>query len=210
METDEQGTISRRGLVQAAAGAAVAAGATTSASGVAGAQEDDGDDGGGGQTVTVEMTDGLNFEPGEVSVTPGTTVVWENTGSIGHSVTAYEANIPDDAEYWASGGFDSESAAREAYTAGDPDSGDVAGGETYEHTFETLGTHEYFCIPHEGAGMVGSVVVEEADQGGGGSEIPRLPESAKTLMIATLAAMGSTLILAYVFLKHGGGTPESA
>ena len=32
--------------------------------------------------------------------------------------------------------------------------------ESYVHTFETTGTHEYFCVPHEAAGMVGMVVVE--------------------------------------------------
>jgi plastocyanin len=30
----------------------------------------------------------------------------------------------------------------------------------YVHTFETAGTHEYLCVPHEAAGMVGKVIVE--------------------------------------------------
>jgi plastocyanin len=38
--------------------------------------------------------------------------------------------------------------------------GAIRTGETYRHTFETSGTHSYFCIPHERAGMVGRVVVE--------------------------------------------------
>ena len=103
----------------------------------------------------VEMTDDLVFEPAEITVDVGETVTWENVGSVPHSVTAYEDEIPDGATYFASGGFDSESAAREAY----PNEGAIGGDETYEHTFETAGEFQYFCIPHE-SGMKGTVVVE--------------------------------------------------
>lgn len=107
------------------------------------------------QASTVEMTDELTFEPENIEVSAGTTVTWENVGAVAHSVTAYEDNIPDDASYFASGGFDSESAANDAY----PDEGSIAEGETYEYTFETTGTYEYYCIPHEMSGMVGKVKV---------------------------------------------------
>jgi plastocyanin len=151
------------------------------------------------ETVTIDMTDSLVFDPDDTTVAPGTTVVWENVGEIGHSVTAYEDDIPEDAEYFASGGFRSESAARGAW----PD-GDVAGGETYEYTFEVTGTYEYFCIPHEGAGMVASLDVVE---GGGGEETaagPVLPENALTLGVATTVGMLSVLSIAYFLLKYGG------
>jgi plastocyanin len=105
---------------------------------------------------TVEMTDGLEFEPREVSVTVGDTVVWETVGSVAHSVTAYEADLPDGAAYFASGEFETEAAAREAYPSG----GSVGQDEAYSHTFETAGEFPYFCIPHE-AGMRGTVIVEE-------------------------------------------------
>ena len=108
------------------------------------------------------MTDELVFDPEQLTIGVGDTVVWENVGSVGHSVTAYEDEIPDGAEYFASGGFDTEQAARDAYTPGDTDAGDVLGGESYEHTFDTAGTYEYFCIPHESAGMVGTIQVEES------------------------------------------------
>jgi plastocyanin len=113
------------------------------------------------QSHTVEMTDGLAFEPDSLTVAPGDTVVFENVGNVGHSVTAYEDDIPDGASYWASGGFESEQAARDAYSATGSiaDTGNVPGGESWSHTFETEGTHDYFCIPHEGAGMVGSIEV---------------------------------------------------
>jgi plastocyanin len=105
-------------------------------------------------TRTVEMTDGLNFEPDSLTVGVGDTVEWVTTGSVAHSVTAYAADLPDGAAYFASGGFDSESAARQSY----PEGG-VGRDETYSHTFETAGEFPYFCIPHE-SGMVGTVVVE--------------------------------------------------
>lgn len=38
--------------------------------------------------------------------------------------------------------------------------GYVQSGQYYTHTFEMTGTHDYFCIPHEAAGMEGSIIVE--------------------------------------------------
>jgi len=64
--------------------------------------------------------------------------------------------IPDDAEYFASGGYESQAAA---YDAWDDRGGRLGTRETFEHTFEIPGTYEYFCIPHEGAEMTGEIVV---------------------------------------------------
>jgi len=144
--------------------------ATLAVVGLAGCGGDgDGDtptdtDAGGGSTPrthTVEMTDGFVYDPDALTVAPGDTVEFENVGEQGHSITAYEEDLPDGAEYWASGGFDSEQAARDAYstTGSTEETGNVPGGETWSHTFETEGTHEYFCIPHEGAGMLGEIEV---------------------------------------------------
>ncbi|RLM53295.1 DUF5059 domain-containing protein [Halobellus sp. Atlit-31R] len=104
----------------------------------------------------VDMT-AVAFEPAELTVSKGDTVAWKYVGGEAHSVSAYEDEIPEDAAYWASGGFDSQSAAE---TGWDEGKGGVGAGQSYVHTFETTGTHEYFCIPHEAAGMVGTVVVE--------------------------------------------------
>jgi plastocyanin len=109
------------------------------------------------ETDTVEMTDSLAYAPKRIQVSAGTTVTWENVGNIGHTVTAYEGEIPDGATYFASGGFDAQSAAVDGYKNGQE--GNVPGGESYEHTFETTGTYEYYCIPHEMNGMVGTVKV---------------------------------------------------
>lgn len=107
------------------------------------------------EAVTVEMTDDLRFEPADATVATGGTVTWENVGTVPHTVTAEDGAIPTDATYFASGGFDSESAARENLQAGYVDE-----GERYRHRFETTGTYEYLCIPHEGSGMVGTLDVE--------------------------------------------------
>jgi len=194
---DDRPSLTRRGFLSGSVAGigAVAAGAATPAR----AQE--------GSTRTVEMTDDLVFDPDEIAVTPGTTVVWDNVGNIGHSVTAYEEDLPADAEFFASGGFETEDAARSAYSAGDPDSGDIAGGETYEYTFETEGTYPYFCIPHESVGMLGTIEVSEdagATEGASGPVIPQVPDVAKTLGLAATATLVATVGFAYVFLKYGG------
>lgn len=110
---------------------------------------------GGSEGVrVVSMTDGYGFGPGRLTVGSGTTVRWVNDSSVGHTVTAYADRIPTDAQFFASGGFDSERAARN-----DVRDGLVPTDEAYEHTFETRGTYEYYCIPHESSGMTGTVVV---------------------------------------------------
>ena len=105
---------------------------------------------------TVDMTDELKFDPETLTITVGDTVDWVTTGAVAHSVTAYEDELPDGAAYFASGGFDSEPAARQAYPEGS-----VGRDEVYSHTFETAGEFPYFCIPHE-SGMVGTILVESA------------------------------------------------
>lgn len=106
-------------------------------------------------SATVSMVTGDNgthFEPHVVWVEQGGTVTWElQSGS--HTTTAYAAEndapqrIPDSAEAWDSGTISEE-------------------GETFEHTFETTGVYDYYCKPHEGAGMIGSVIVGDPDTDG--------------------------------------------
>ncbi|QLG26525.1 halocyanin [Halorarum halophilum] len=98
------------------------------------------------------------FRPYEFTTTVGEEVVWENTSSRDHSVTAYEDTLPDGAEFFATGGFDSEAAAREAWKDG---RGAISNGQQFGHTFEVPGEYSYFCIPHEKGGMVGTIIVEE-------------------------------------------------
>lgn len=192
-------TVNRRQFLRAGLGGAAAASV-----GTATAQE--------ATTHTVEMTDQLVFDPAVLTIQPGDTVVWETVGSIGHSVTAYEAEIPGEAVYFASGGFESEDAARNSYRAGEPASGDVTEGMSYEHTFEVAGTYDYFCIPHESAGMVGTIQVgggtDGGGDGGGGAAFPEVPDGARTLAVSATVTFLSVLGLSYVFLKYGGDYPE--
>ena len=187
--------VSRRAFLRGAGAVGGAGAALAGSAGSAGAHE--------ATTHPVDMTDGLVFDPDSLTVAPGDTVVWGTVGSVGHSVTAYEDELPDGVAFWSSGDLDSERAAREAY----PDQGDVASGETYEHTFETEGVYDYFCIPHEAAGMVAELEVVEGGAtpaGGGGPAIPQVPDSAKSLAVAASTAMLSVLALAWFFIKYGG------
>lgn len=116
--------------------------------------------GGGDSNTPTEPTDEVTmtadqlFDPEGASVSAGTLVTFSNTSGT-HTVTAYENDLPEGADYFASGGAGSEAEARK----------DIAGGlleegETFEVTLSEPGTYRYFCIPHEGAGMKGTIVVE--------------------------------------------------
>lgn len=106
--------------------------------------------------ATVEMVKGQRFAPATLRVKTGTVVTFVNASPEAHTVTAYEGRIPGDAQYFASGGFETEEEARENLADG------IVGQEdTFEVTFGFAGTYEYFCIPHESRGMRGTIVVEE-------------------------------------------------
>jgi len=100
------------------------------------------------------------FVPATVEIPAGETLVWYNNNDRPHTVTAYDDEMPESADFFASGGFDSTSAAVEGYE--NSLGGTVDPGETYEHTFAVPGTYRYFCIPHEAGGMIGVVTVSEA------------------------------------------------
>lgn len=180
MSTEGSESVTRRGFLRTATGAAAAAGAAGTAT--AESQEEGG---GGSKEVIVGPGGSLVYEPAEITIAPGTTVkwVWE---SDNHNIVVESA--PDGASWEGTDG---------------PPSKTYNTGYEYTHTFETTGTYEYFCQPHKVAGMTGSVIVQEggADTGGGG---PAIPSSAKTLSIATTAALVFTLGLAYFFMKYGG------
>lgn len=98
----------------------------------------------------VGMTNGLEFTPATVRIQTGETVVWRNTSDIVHTVTgdpskaarAESVRLPDGAAPF--------------------DSGDMRPGATFTHTFDVPGEYRYVCLPHEAAGMVGTVIVTEA------------------------------------------------
>src|SRR5215213_8488559 len=89
-----------------------------------------------GQEVTVRMEDNF-FDQANITVEPGTTVTWVQSGNNPHTTTSYDG-------LW--------------------DSGMIEGGSggTFSFTFEEPGTYDYYCIPHESMGMIGSVTVSGA------------------------------------------------
>lgn len=107
--------------------------------------------------ATVRMTDDFSFDPEVVRIDVGETVVWENTSQARQSVTAYEDEIPAQSEYFASSGAGRELMARIQY----PYVGGLNTSDRYRNTFEMAGTYEYFSIPWEDRGMIGTVVVSE-------------------------------------------------
>jgi plastocyanin len=118
------------------------------------------------------------FSPAVLWVESGTTVTWEVT-SGSHSATAYSPN------------FDQ---AMRIPTAAEPfDSTVLAEGESYEHTFDTTGVHNYFCRPHVGLGMVGLVIVGGPEGGPGVSEITEVTGTAAENLgrLLELAGVGS-------------------
>lgn len=119
---------------------------------------------GGSADPAAEFDVGMSaraFDPESITVTTGTTVVWKNTSSIAHTVTARAEGIPEDTAFFASGGYDTQAAAEEAWRGGN--GGAIYQGETYERDFPVPGEYVYYCIPHEAAGMAGVVTVEDSE-----------------------------------------------
>ena len=115
----------------------------------------------GGSAELAENEVGMStrrFEPTSKVVEAGTTVRWRNTDRGVHTVTAYDGETPEEAAYFATGGFNSEQAAKDAWysTTG----GGLDPGETFEYTFEIPGDYGYVCLPHEEGGMIGTIIVE--------------------------------------------------
>lgn len=86
------------------------------------------------------------FDPIGVWVPPGQTVRWLLHHDV-HTTTAYHPRndqhslrIPEGAEPWDSGFL-------------------VTPGAHFDVTFTVEGVYDYFCLPHEQAGMVGRIVV---------------------------------------------------
>ncbi|MCB1462285.1 MAG: hypothetical protein KDJ90_07610 [Nitratireductor sp.] len=121
----------------------------------------------------------VGFDPIGLLVKPGETVRWVNADKgNSHTTTAYHPDyfervqrIPGSASPW--------------------DSELLLPGETFEWEFSVPGVYDYYCIPHEHAGMVGRIVVDGAGAGTwsnyeGGADIPkaalsRLPSVAEIL-----------------------------
>ncbi|MDQ7019590.1 MAG: plastocyanin/azurin family copper-binding protein [Robiginitomaculum sp.] len=102
----------------------------------------------GDATKTVMMNDAMKFVPASVTIHAGDTVEWKNGSVLIHTVTADASLASDTANVHLPAG------------ATPFNSGNIEAKGTFSHTFTTPGTYKYFCIPHEGVGMVGEVVVQ--------------------------------------------------
>ena len=90
------------------------------------------------------------FDPIGVWVAPGQVVRWVLQANV-HTTTAYHPRndehalrIPERAEPWDSGFL-------------------LRPGDSFEVTLAIEGVYDYFCLPHEQAGMVGRIVVGKPD-----------------------------------------------
>jgi plastocyanin len=88
----------------------------------------------------------VSFDPIGLLIAPGQTVRWINQTNV-HTTTAYHPDndghalrIPEGARPWDSGYL-------------------VEPGDQFEVTLTVEGVYDYFCTPHEIAGMVGRIVV---------------------------------------------------
>jgi plastocyanin len=109
------------------------------------------------------------YQPKQVEVDPGTTVVWTQVGQLPHTVTA------DDGSF---------------------DSGEMGEGDTYSRTFQQPGSYPYYCAFHGapgGEGMSGTVVVTGSPGGPGeGADGPGAEEEGQDG--AALADTGTSVV----------------
>lgn len=98
--------------------------------------------------AVVDMTTLLDFAPEELTIKAGDTVEWRNTSIMSHTVTA-DPELADD-----------QSNVKLPAGAETFNSGSIEPGEVYRRTFTVPGEYRYFCIPHEGQGMVATLTVE--------------------------------------------------
>jgi len=86
----------------------------------------------------------LVFEPAKTSICVGDSVKWVNNKAGPHNVVFDEDNIP--------AGVDQEKISMIDEQLGEP-------GESFTMKFDTAGTYGYYCEPHRGAGMLGTLTV---------------------------------------------------
>lgn len=93
------------------------------------------------EVVRIVGSDADGYDPADLEITAGTTVLWRNMDNQAHTATA-------DDESW--------------------DSGNIAPGETWEHTFDEPGEYPYHCMYH--GPQTGTITVTEADDAGDAEE----------------------------------------
>jgi plastocyanin len=86
----------------------------------------------------------LGFYPNKITVAKGETVEFVNNKAFPHNVVFDEDNVP--------AGVNADAISHEDYLNGP--------GEKVTNKFDTPGTYGYYCEPHQGAGMQGTIIVQ--------------------------------------------------
>lgn len=90
------------------------------------------------QTDTVWIYN-MSFEPVVLTISSGDKVVWVNKSNIDHTITS-GGDCTKDGK-WNSGYF--------------------GHNQSYSYIFDSVGTYNYFCIPHCLSGMKGVIIIKE-------------------------------------------------
>jgi plastocyanin len=88
------------------------------------------------EDLTIAIVDS-EFDPPELTVPVGATVIWNQNGALPHTITAEDGSF---------------------------DSGQLASGQTYSVIFDEPGEYPYYCSLHGGPGgqgMSGVIIVRE-------------------------------------------------
>ena len=122
--------------------------------------------------------------PNDINIAVGETVTWSNDDTAAHTVTS---GSPADGP------------------TGDFDSSLFMAGTTFEHTFDTEGTFDYFCMVHpwmQGSVIVGAAMAEEPEE---------VIMAAETVMIAVdaePAGAGQSMVVNVSITDSGGNAVD--
>lgn len=93
--------------------------------------------------AVITLNDAFRFAPSSVTIRAGEAAEWRNASHFPHIVTDDPklggAAIPAGAETFSSG--------------------EIPPGGSFRRVLSVPGHYRYFCIPHEGIGMVGDITV---------------------------------------------------
>lgn len=90
------------------------------------------------QTDTISIYN-MSFEPASLTISAGEKVVWINKSTMDHTCTS-GTNCSKDGKW---------------------NSGYLSQYQSFSYVFDSVGTYNYFCIPHCLSGMKGVIIVKE-------------------------------------------------
>jgi len=156
---------------------------------------------------TTVMIENFAYNPADITVPVGTTVTWTNEDNVGHTVTEGNPNSPKPANLRV---FDSSGEALTGKVAL------IGPGQSWNYTFTTPGTYEYYCIVHPY--MIGQVTVVSAS-GSNTSQASGYESLGNTSLggggTIALSAMGVVVLVGIMLVlsrpsKEADRTPQSS